>query len=109
MSWGERRQGKGRVADGHGGSRSRLPIKSRLTNGTFDPDTIRILTGAFEDAWQSLNGGGIGIGPQTDEMRDALAKSIIHVALQGERDQRRLRDSALAHLASSMGDGAPRP
>jgi hypothetical protein len=68
-----------------------LPIQSRVSAGAFDPETMRILTAAFEDAWQSLNGDGIGLGPHTDAMRDALAKSIIEVATDGERDARLAR------------------
>jgi hypothetical protein len=87
-----------------------LPIQSRVSAGAFDPETMRILTAAFEDAWQSLNGDGIGLGPHTDAMRDALAKSIIEVATDGERDARRLRDAALAPLAQSLHrDASSRP
>jgi hypothetical protein len=74
-------------------------MQSRATFGAFDPETIRILSTAFEDAWQSLGGDRIVLGPHTDAMRDALARSIIDVAAGGERDRCRLRDEALARLA----------
>ncbi len=79
-----------------------------LRDGAFDPDTMRILTSAFDDAWQSLQGDGIILGADKNAMRDMLAKAVIHTAQLGERDQRRLRDAALAHLAqSSVKRGSP--
>ena len=85
-----------------------MPIQSRVTVGAFDPETIRLLTTVFEDAWRSLVGEGIALGPHTDAVRDALARSILDAAVGGERDARRLRDGALAHLARSLRpDAAP--
>jgi hypothetical protein len=86
-----------------------MPIQSRVNAGAFDPETIRILSAAFEDAWRSLNVNGMVLGPHTDAVRDALAKSIIDAAAGGERDARRLRETALARLARSVGrDITPR-
>src|SRR4029453_579898 len=54
-----------------------MPIKSRLPPDTaFDPETIRLLTTAFEKAWQTLNGSG-GVGPHKDAQRDRLARLVI--------------------------------
>src|SRR5262245_57642977 len=38
----------------------------------------------------------VDLGPNTDATRDALAKGIVTAATLGERDQRKLRDAALA-------------
>jgi hypothetical protein len=85
-----------------------LPFQSRVPANTFDPDTIRILAAAFEDAWRALETDGIDIGPGTDQMRDSLAKAIVEAASHGERDPHRLRDAALAHLAHSpRREGSP--
>jgi hypothetical protein len=64
----------------------------------FEPETIRVLTAAFEDAWRSLDNDGTDLGPHTDVTRDTLAKGIIVAAMLGERDPQKLRDAALTHL-----------
>ena len=76
----------------------------------FDPDTIRILTAAFDEAWQSLQKSGVGIEPdgQAEATRERLAMRIIEMAALGERDKRRLRDDALFHLTQSNLRNAPR-
>jgi len=62
----------------------------------FDPDAIRVLTTAFEHAWQKLEHSGARLDPDhRSEARNILAKYIIEQARQGERDDRRLRDGAL--------------
>jgi hypothetical protein len=63
---------------------------------TFNPETLHILGSALDDAWQHLevshlNGGG-------DVIRTILAKHIIAMAEQGERDRQRLIEGALARL-----------
>jgi hypothetical protein len=79
-----------------------VPITSRLpSNGLFDPETIRTLTGAFEDAWRSLDGGD-WIRPDADAIREMLAKHIITAAQTGERDISRLRDGAVAYVTDAL-------
>jgi hypothetical protein len=64
---------------------------------TFNPETLHILGSALDDAWQRLevrvhlNGSG-------DAIRTILAKHIIAMAEQGERDRQRLIEGALARL-----------
>jgi hypothetical protein len=75
-----------------------VPIKSRLPpEGAFDPEIVRIMTAAFEDAWRTLNSNG-AVGPHTDAARDLLAKHIIGMAQAGERDLTKLRDGAIAFM-----------
>ena len=63
----------------------------------FDPETIRILTTAFDTAWQRIHNSGVRFDSdhQSEQARNTLAKYIIEQARQGERDERRLRDGAL--------------
>jgi len=78
-----------------------MPIKSRLPPDTaFDPETIRLLTTAFEKAWQTLNGSG-GVGPHKDAQRDRLARLVIALATAGERDMAKLRDDAVVYMRLS--------
>lgn len=72
----------------------------------FDPEAIRVLTGAFEDAWKRLQASCVS--PETERAqkwaRDIIAKFIIEQARLGERDAHRLRDGALLQLNRSMSD-----
>ena len=69
----------------------------------FDHDAIRILTTAFDDAWQRLQNSGVRFGSdhQSEQARNTLAKYIIEQARQGERDVRRLDDAACAAAGRS--------
>jgi hypothetical protein len=70
--------------------------------GVFDPDAVRTLVAAFDAAWQSIKASEANLSDmQTELTRATLAKYIIQQARQGERDQGRLRDGALLHLAQS--------
>ncbi len=76
----------------------------------FDPDAVCIMAAAFDEAWQSLqtNTPGVILRARTEAIREVLAKDIIEMASHGERDQRRLRASALHHLAQTTFRSAPR-
>jgi hypothetical protein len=78
-----------------------MPLTPYLPSETFDPETIRVLNAAFEDAWQSLTEGGTDLGPDTDATRDTLAQGIVLAATLGERDQWKLRNAALANLGEA--------
>ena len=64
---------------------------------TFNPEALHILGSALDDAWQRLevrvhlNGSG-------EATRTILAKHIIAMAQQGERDPQRLIEGALTRL-----------
>ena len=79
------------------------------TDRAFDPETVHMLTAAFDEAWQSLEKSGVTY--ETDghatETRDRLAKRIIELARTGERNQRVLRDAALLYLAQENLRNAP--
>jgi hypothetical protein len=42
---------------------------SSSSDNAFDPETVRVLTAAFDDAWREL-GGRSGIGPDKHARRD---------------------------------------
>jgi len=69
----------------------------------FDPDTIRILVGAMDDAWQTVQASGADFDGDgyPESARAELAKHIVEMAKQGERNQRRLCEGALAYLAKT--------
>ena len=61
--------------------------------GTFGPDTIAALAMALEDALHQLR-----LTDRNDPQVTMLAKRIIELARQGERDPARLRDQAIQSL-----------
>jgi hypothetical protein len=80
-----------------------FPFPSRSDASAFDPESIRILSDALEDAWQSLHtvGSTFHFDGHAELTRETLARCIIELAKLGERDHRRLRDAALTHLAEA--------
>ena len=74
----------------------------------FDPETLNILGSALDDAWERLE-VRVQLNGSSDAVRTILAKHIIAMAKQGERDRQRLIEGALARLkpeAVSVGGGA---
>ena len=81
-----------------------MPIRSRLSpESAFDPETIRVLTAAFEDAWRAVDRTA-NVGPDVDAARDKLARLIIASAEGGERNPVKLRDAAIAFFRLAHGD-----
>ena len=75
-------------------------IKAFEAGAAFDPDTVHILIGAFDDAWASLlNSAPFAAENHSETARDILAKHIIEAAKKGERDQHKLSEDALLQLA----------
>jgi hypothetical protein len=66
-------------------------IATSLFNGSaFSPEDITILTAAFEDTIRSL-----GLVDRSGPATEVVAKLILTLAQQGERDPIKLRDGAL--------------
>jgi hypothetical protein len=79
------------------------PFSAPEDAAAFDPGTVRILSDAFQAAWQSLLATGTTFhnDAHVAQTREILARCIIEMAKLGERDLRRLCDAALAHLAEA--------
>lgn len=62
-------------------------------NSTFDPQTLVVIEAAFDEAWLTLKAfGNSSIKP------DELARAMLRLAMEGERDPVRLHDGALRGL-----------
>ena len=74
-----------------------MPIVPLLSDGFFGPEDTKILTAAFDTAWQTLRTSGsvFAADYRATSTRELLAKRIIVTARQGERDPIRLVDDAL--------------
>lgn len=75
---------------------------SQCSNG-FDPETIDILSEAFEDAWQRIEASGSAFAKPAYArvMRKVVAKHIIDEAQLGKRDMTELSSSAIRFLAAN--------
>jgi hypothetical protein len=72
-----------------------MPITRLLQNASFGPDEIRVLVRAFDDAL-----GTLGVD-RNSPVAEAVAKKIIKLAQQGERDPKRLRQHAVRSVSQS--------
>jgi len=63
----------------------------------FDPDIVRVLCGALDDGWQCVvaNKATFNLGGDAEDARNSLAKHIVEIAKNGERDRQRLVERAL--------------
>jgi hypothetical protein len=67
---------------------------SRITyNSFFDPQTLVLIEKVFDEAWLTLK----SVGNKTVKP-DELARSVLRMAMEGERDPARLHDGALERL-----------
>jgi hypothetical protein len=75
-----------------------------LPAGEFDPETVDILVGAFDDAWTTARASGAPIASEDYAVRgrEILAKAIIEMAASGERDRHTLAEGALFQLSRSQ-------
>lgn len=67
-----------------------MPIQALLPVGCFTPEDITALVAAFEDTLRDLR-----LIDRTDPAVTLVAKRIIQIACQGERNPKVLRDAAV--------------
>jgi hypothetical protein len=79
-----------------------MPIAQLLSQTAFDPDTVALLSSAFDTAWDTIkkSDSPLAADGQAASTRELLAKRVIATGRKGERDKQRLVDDALAHLAA---------
>jgi hypothetical protein len=71
-----------------------MPIHRLLENHAFGPDEIRVLTSAFDDVLRKLD-----LADRADPVTEVVARKIIELAQQGERDPIRLSERAVRALS----------
>jgi hypothetical protein len=67
-----------------------MPINELVKQHAFTPDEIKLLVTAFEEALKEN-----GLVDRDDPVTQVVAKRIIHLAQQGERDPIRLRKAGV--------------
>jgi len=70
----------------------------RNSPGVFSPETVDVMAGALDEAWQLFKTSGAQIDGQAEVVRTALAQHIVDMVKQGERDRQRLIEGALLRL-----------
>jgi len=66
------------------------------SSGFLNPTTLATLETAFDEVWATLNSNGDKIRP------GELARCMLRLAMEGERDLACLRDRALSNLIPSI-------
>jgi hypothetical protein len=84
------------------GGRPCMPIKALLANTAFDAETTRLLGQAYDLACSELRDDG-----QPAVVKEIIAKRIIELAGDGERDPKKLSAAALTYLAFRLASKAP--
>jgi hypothetical protein len=80
-----------------------MQLASLLEQTDFDYETAALLARAFDETWDIMKkAGGPLVGKDyAASTRTLLAKHIVDMAMQGERDLDRLIDGALARLTGT--------
>jgi uncharacterized membrane protein (UPF0182 family) len=74
-----------------------MPIRLLLEHDhAFTPEDVKVLIDAFEDTLRALR-----LQDREDPLTKAVAKIIIQLAKDGERDPTRLRDLALKAVSGT--------
>jgi hypothetical protein len=79
-----------------------MPITRLLHNTAFGPDEIAVLVAAFEDTLRALS-----LVNRADPATEIVAKKIIELAKQGERDPIRLRERVIEGVSSQPPSATP--
>jgi hypothetical protein len=73
-----------------------MPIHRLFRDHAFTPGHIQAMSTAFDQALDKL-----GLKDRSDPLVELVAKKIIQLGQDGERDSDKLRDRAIALLSSS--------
>jgi hypothetical protein len=83
-------------------------MNAPLANKVFDAETTGLLGSTFDAAWQTVvASGGELADAQVASIRESLAKCMIVLVQQGERNPDRLIENALRRLADRNRTSAP--
>jgi hypothetical protein len=73
--------------------------RALLTWGeSYDPDTLKVLTRAYDAAWRDISKDGAGVG--AEDRRTCLALIILAFARDGLRDEREIKQLAVRYMSS---------
>lgn len=72
----------------------------------FDPEAIKLLTSALEDAWDKIEKSGSQCAKPgyAKAMREVVAKRIFEMARRGEQNPDRLASDAIRFVETDYGE-----
>jgi hypothetical protein len=79
-----------------------MPIRPYLQGQAFDPDSIRVMSVAFENACSQL-----GILDKHDAVTKIVARTVIDMAQRGFRDEASLTDAVMQEFRPPPRSGPP--
>jgi hypothetical protein len=79
-----------------------MPIQPYLQGQAFDPDSIRIMSVAFENACKQL-----GILDKHDAVTKIVARTVIDMAQRGFRDEESLTDAVMQEFRPASTSSRP--
>jgi len=79
-----------------------MPIRPYLQGQAFDPDSIRVMSVAFENACNQL-----GILDKHDAVTKIVARTVIDMAQRGFRDEASLTDAVMQEFRPLPRSGQP--
>jgi hypothetical protein len=74
----------------------------RPTEGSYDPDTLRLLRAVLDEAW-----GALTPEQQSGTFKSEMALRVLRLAQQGERDPVRLRMAAMLGVPFDIREKRP--
>lgn len=76
-----------------------MEVQHLIDGAAYGPETLKALTQAFDQAWQSIE-GNFGNAPDVVEARLRLANALLSVASEESRDVETLKNAALQVMVS---------
>jgi hypothetical protein len=73
--------------------------RSLLDSAVYDPDTLKLLRQAFDEAWLEI-AGNYGAAAMAEDRRKRLALFVLGLADNGERDAVNIKNIALRLMKS---------
>ncbi len=68
------------------------------TNFAFEPETVEALVKAFDKSWSFISNDPLLATADPDLLRPRLAKYLMQLAAEGERDPLRLANGAIRRM-----------
>jgi hypothetical protein len=82
-----------------------MKVRRLIDGASFGPDALKVITQAFDAAWDTIE-GNFGTDPATIEAaRLLLANAVLSVASNDSRDVEVLKNAALQVMAEKFRSG----
>ena len=81
--------------------------RSLIDTASYDPDTLKMLSQAFDDVWREM-AGKYHAQAMIEDRRNRLATIILGLADGGERDLARMKTCAMKLMAHAQNPALPK-